>query len=56
MKSVLQRNPKKSPGPPGQSTIDQLGLGGWTNVQKSFFDPSRGVMATIERKVGGATG
>ena len=56
LKSVLARNQKKFPVRPGQFTIDQLGLGGWTSVQKTFFDPSRGVMATIERKVGGATG
>ena len=56
MKSVLQANRKKFPARPGLFTIDQLGLGGWTNVQKTFFDPRRGVMAEIERKVGGATG
>ena len=56
IKSVLQRNRKKFPVRPGQFTIDQLGLGGWTNVQKTFFDPSRGVIAAIERKVGGSTG
>jgi sulfate/thiosulfate transport system substrate-binding protein len=56
VKSVLQKNRKKFPVRPGQFTIDQLGLGGWTRVQKDFFDPDRGVMATIERKVGGATG
>jgi sulfate/thiosulfate transport system substrate-binding protein len=56
VKSVLAKNRSKFPVRPGQFTIDQLGLGGWTNVQKNFFDPNRGVMATIERKVGGATG
>jgi sulfate transport system substrate-binding protein len=56
IRRVLERNRKKFPVRPGQFTIDQLGLGGWTNVQKTFFDPSRGVMAAIERKVGGATG
>jgi sulfate/thiosulfate transport system substrate-binding protein len=56
LKSVLARNQRKFPVRPGQFTIDQLGLGGWTRVQKDFFDPDRGVMATIERKVGGATG
>jgi sulfate/thiosulfate-binding protein len=56
VKSVLARNRRKFPVRPGQFTIDQLGLGGWDNVQKTFFDPSRGVMATIERRVGGATG
>jgi sulfate/thiosulfate transport system substrate-binding protein len=56
LKSVLAANRKKFPVRPGQFTIDQLGLGGWTKVQKDFFDPDAGVMAAIERKVGGATG
>jgi sulfate transport system substrate-binding protein len=56
VKSVLEANRKKFPVRPGQFTIDQLGLGGWTKVQKEFFDPDKGVMAAIERKVGGATG
>jgi sulfate/thiosulfate transport system substrate-binding protein len=56
VKSVLQKNRKKFPFRPGQFTIDQLGLGGWDQVQKDFFDPDTGVMATIERKVGGTTG
>ena len=56
LKSVLHRNRKKFPVRPGQFTIDQLGLGGWAKVQKDFFDPDSGVMAGIERKVGGATG
>jgi sulfate transport system substrate-binding protein len=56
IKSVLAKNRAKFPVRPGQFTIDQLGLGGWTRVQKDFFDPDRGVMASIERKVGGATG
>jgi sulfate/thiosulfate-binding protein len=56
VKSVLAKNRKKFPVRPGQFTIDQLGLGGWDKVQKDFFDPDRGLMAAIERKVGGATG
>jgi sulfate/thiosulfate-binding protein len=44
------------PGRPGLFTIDQLGLGGWGKVQARFFDPDRGVMARIERQVGGSTG
>jgi sulfate/thiosulfate-binding protein len=56
IKSVLAKNRAKFPVRPGQFTIDQLGLGGWAKVQKDFFDPNRGVMAVIERKVGGATG
>jgi sulfate transport system substrate-binding protein len=53
---VLAKNRRKFPVRPGQFTIDQLGLGGWDKVQKRFFDPKTGVMARIERQVGGVTG
>jgi sulfate/thiosulfate-binding protein len=56
VKSVLEANRKKFPVRPGQFTIDHPGLGGWNKVQKDFFDPDKGVMAAIERKVGGGTG
>jgi sulfate/thiosulfate transport system substrate-binding protein len=56
VKSVLENNRKKFPARPGQFTINQLGLGGWAKVQTDFFDPDKGVMAAIEKKVGGATG
>jgi sulfate/thiosulfate transport system substrate-binding protein len=56
VKSVLQRSRKKFPVRPGEFTIDQLGLGGWDAVQKRFFDPKSGIMARIERQVGGVTG
>ena len=56
VKRILEANRKKFPVRPGQFTIDRLGLGGWTKVQKDFFDPDSGVLAAIERKVGGATG
>ena len=56
VKRVLEANRRKFPVRPGQFTIEQLGLGGWTKVQKDFFDPDNGVLAAIERKVGGATG
>ena len=56
VKSVLEKNRKKFPVRPGQFTIDQLGLGGWTKVQRDFFDPDKGIMATIEKQVGGVTG
>lgn len=35
-------------------TINELG--GWAKVKKEFFDPETGVMAKVERKVGGSTG
>jgi sulfate transport system substrate-binding protein len=44
------------PKPSGLFTIRQLGLGGWDTVQKRFFDRSNGIMATVERQVGGGTG
>jgi sulfate transport system substrate-binding protein len=53
---VLAKNRKRFPVRPGQFTIDQLGLGGWEKVQKRFFDPKTGIMARIERQVGGVTG
>jgi len=53
---VLEANRKKFPTRPGQFTIDQLGLGGWDKVQKRFFDPKAGIMARVERQVGGVTG
>jgi sulfate/thiosulfate-binding protein len=53
---VLAANRKKFPVRPGQFTIDQLGLSGWDNVQKRFFDSKTGVMARVERQVGGVTG
>ncbi len=56
VKAVLEANRKKFPVRPGQFTINQLGLGGWTKVQKDFFDPDSGVMAGIEKRIGGVTG
>jgi sulfate/thiosulfate transport system substrate-binding protein len=54
--AVLEANRKKFPKRPDIFSITHLGLGGWTTVMKDFFDPNRGVMAEIERKIGGATG
>ena len=56
VRRVLEKNRKKFPARPGEFTIDQLGLGGWKKVQKRFFDPKTGIMAGIERQVGGVTG
>jgi len=56
LKSVLEKNRKKFPVRPGEFTIDQLGLGGWTKVQKRFFDPKSSIMARFQHAVGGSTG
>ena len=55
-KAVAAEFTKKFPARPGLFTIEQLGLGGWPKVQKRFFDPKTGILARIERQVGGATG
>jgi sulfate/thiosulfate transport system substrate-binding protein len=56
LKNVENRNRAKFPIRPGLFTIDQLGLGGWAKVQQRFFDPQAGIMARIQRQVGGSTG
>jgi sulfate/thiosulfate-binding protein len=52
---VAREYKARFPRVPGLFTINQLGLGGWSTVQRRFFDARRGVMARIEREVGGAT-
>jgi sulfate/thiosulfate-binding protein len=44
----------KFPARPDLFTIKTLG--GWVKVQPQFFDARNGIMATIERKIGGVTG
>ena len=44
---------RQFPAPPGLFTIADLG--GWTRVNKDFFDPQAGIMADIERKLGVST-
>ena len=36
---------------PQQFTVDYLG--GWTKIQKKFFDPNTGLMTKIEQGLGG---
>src|SRR5829696_8026369 len=38
------------PTPANLFTIDDLG--GWTTVNKEFFDPAQGIMADVERRIG----
>lgn len=56
VKSVLEKNRTKFPVRPGMFTIDNPMLGGWEKVQKRFFDPTNGIMARIQRQIGGSTG
>jgi sulfate/thiosulfate transport system substrate-binding protein len=53
-KSVAAEFRARFPDRPGLFTIDQLG--GWASVQSRFFDPDNGIMAGIEREVGGVAG
>ena len=55
-KGVAAEFKAKFPSRPGLFTIEQRGLGGWGSVTKRFFDPRDGIMAAIERQVGGVTG
>ena len=39
------------PEPPGLFTIARS-LGGWTTVNRRFFDPNNGIVAEIEKGIG----
>jgi sulfate transport system substrate-binding protein len=56
IKRVAAQYKKNFPTPKGLFNIRQLGLGGWAQVQKRFFDPRTGVMVAIEKEVGGSSG
>jgi sulfate/thiosulfate transport system substrate-binding protein len=56
LKSVAAQFTQQFPARPGIFTIDDTALGGWDKVQKRFFDPRTGIMARIQRQVGGSTG
>jgi sulfate/thiosulfate transport system substrate-binding protein len=47
-------DPKEFPTPPGLFTV--ASLGGWTVVNKKFFDPSTGIVTKIEQGLGVSTG
>jgi sulfate/thiosulfate transport system substrate-binding protein len=53
VKSVLEKNAKEFPDPPGLFTIEEFG--GWEKVRPEFFDPASGSVAEIERELGVAT-
>jgi sulfate transport system substrate-binding protein len=51
---VVKGVPADFPTPPGLFTIADLG--GWSAVNKEFFDPKEGIMAGIEKDLGVSTG
>jgi sulfate transport system substrate-binding protein len=55
-KAVAAEFKSKFPARPGVFTIDVKFIGGWAIVDRRWFDPDTGIMAGIERKIGGPTG
>jgi sulfate/thiosulfate-binding protein len=53
---VVKRVAAKFKYPDRPGLFDIRYVGGWTKVQKQFFDPNTGIMAKIEEQVGGVTG
>ena len=53
MKSVLDKNAKEFPTPPGLFTIDKLG--GWDEVTTKFFDENNGIVTKDEQDLGVST-
>ncbi|TMK72202.1 MAG: sulfate ABC transporter substrate-binding protein [Actinobacteria bacterium] len=53
VKSVLDKNAKEFPTPPGLFTIDKLG--GWDQVTTKFFDDSNGIVTKDEQDLGVST-
>jgi len=51
--AVLARHAATYPSRPGMFRIDDRTLGGWRAVDRRWFDPNRGLMARIERSLGG---
>jgi len=54
-KTVAKKYAKKYPVRPGEFTIDDKSIGGWSAADAKWFDPSKGLMAKIEQGVGGPT-
>jgi sulfate transport system substrate-binding protein len=50
---ILEQYASKYPARPGVFTIDDKTIGGWRAADKRWFDPNHGLMAGIEKAVGG---
>jgi len=51
--AIAKKYASKYPARPGMFTIDDKTIGGWRSADKKWFDPNNGLMAQIERAVGG---
>ena len=56
LKTVASEFKRQFPPRPGLFTIEDKSMGGWDKVQKRFFDSKTGIMARIQKQVGGDTG
>ena len=54
-RKIARKYAEKFPSRPGIYTIADRTLGGWRTVDKRWFDPKSGIMAGIEKQVGGPT-
>jgi sulfate/thiosulfate-binding protein len=51
--AILKKYASKYPSRPGIFKVDDKTIGGWRAADKRWFDPNHGLMAGIERAVGG---
>jgi sulfate/thiosulfate transport system substrate-binding protein len=51
--AVLRKYASKYPSRPGIFTIDDKTIGGWRAADRRWFDPNHGLMAGIEKSIGG---
>jgi sulfate/thiosulfate-binding protein len=51
--AIMKKYASKYPSRPGVFTIDDKTIGGWRAADKRWFDPNHGLMAGIEKTVGG---
>jgi sulfate/thiosulfate transport system substrate-binding protein len=52
---ILAKYADKFPSRPGIFKVDDTIIGGWRKADKTWFDPNKGRMVSIERAVGGPT-
>jgi sulfate transport system substrate-binding protein len=50
---ILEQYASKYPARPGVFTIDDKTIGGWRAADRRWFEPNRGLMAGIEKAIGG---
>jgi sulfate/thiosulfate transport system substrate-binding protein len=51
--AILKKYASKYPTRPGVFTIDDKTIGGWRSADKRWFEPNHGLMAGVEKAIGG---